>query len=39
VLDQSGNFYGLTVDPSVPTLSRRPAAAHGRQTIRWHASG
>jgi hypothetical protein len=37
VLDQSGNLYGLTVDPSVPTLSRRPAAAHGRQTIRWRS--
>ena len=35
VLDESGNLYGLTVDPSVPVLARRPAPAHMRQSIRW----
>ncbi|MBD5635591.1 MAG: hypothetical protein IAI49_14030 [Candidatus Eremiobacteraeota bacterium] len=37
VLDDSGNFYGLTVDTSVPGIAIRHAASRGLRSIHWGA--
>jgi hypothetical protein len=37
VLDDSGNFYGLTLDPNVPSLSAKIVPRSGLRSIRWHA--
>jgi hypothetical protein len=35
VLDQSGNLYGSTIDPSVPAFAGRPAARSGLRELRF----
>ncbi|MBD5634861.1 MAG: hypothetical protein IAI49_10315, partial [Candidatus Eremiobacteraeota bacterium] len=35
VLDDSGNFYGLTLDTSVPGIARRAPPARGLSKLRW----
>jgi hypothetical protein len=35
VLDNDGNMYGLTIDPSVPAINTRYRPAHARQREKW----
>jgi hypothetical protein len=37
VIDDSGNLYGLTVDPSIPSLRHRPAPQHGLRRLHWRS--
>jgi len=37
VVDDSGNLYGLTVDPSIPALKHRPLPERGLRRLRWRS--
>ncbi len=38
LIDDSGNLYALTLDPSVPTLAARPQPRMQLRAIHWHSS-